>query len=198
MSLRSTIHAVAVLLIGMFLASPAGASFHEWRFSEIFSDASGQIQFIEFDGSVNNGEHFLTGHAISTDANNFTFMTDLPSALTAGKKFLVGTAAYAALPGAVAPDYIIPGNFFNPRNDNLNYAFVDFQTIDATFPTDGVTSLLGDGTTAANSPENFTGEVGSIDASGNGTPIPLPTGIWTFIVTVPVAYGAYVKAKGKR
>ena len=130
-----------LLLLLPLGAQPAVASFHLWKIDEIFSNASGTVQFIELhDDSA--GEELLAGHHLTTDAHDFMFPTNLPSDQTANHNFLLGTAAYAALAGAPAPDYIIPANFFAVGGDTLHYAGVDTVSFGAgVLPVDGLLSL---------------------------------------------------------
>jgi len=147
--------------------APAFASFHEWLPDEAFSNASGTIQFLEF-SDLFDGEQFLTLTSLHSNANTFLFSSDLPSSVTAGKHFLVGTAAFAALPGVPAPDYILPANFFSTTADSLflNGSFQSPLTFSAgSLPTDGIYSLSFDGnslSTSINSPTNFAGATTSI------------------------------------
>ncbi len=141
----------------------AQAAFHRWDFSEIFSNADGSVQFIEL-LSLFNGEHQLANHFLTSNDNSFKVLTNLPNNLTANKHFIFGTAAFATLPGAVTPDYIIPDNFFNPHGDTLDWAgFDDLIFTDGQLPLDGFHSLLANGTTADNTPTNFAGAIGQIN-----------------------------------
>ena len=122
------------------IASLARADFHDWRINEIFSDASGNVQFIEFSNVLENGEEFLSGHVLKSNGSSFTFRNDLPSDQTLNKFFLVATEEFAKLAGAPTPDYTIPANFLNRSGDTLNYTNVDSVTFPA-LPTDGKLSL---------------------------------------------------------
>jgi hypothetical protein len=99
-------------------------TFHLWKIDEVFSSADGKVQFIELHDPA-NGESHTGGKTISSNENTFTFPANLPTDSTANMHFLIGTQSYAALPGAVTPDYIIPDNFFKPSGDTFNYADVD-------------------------------------------------------------------------
>ncbi len=159
-------------------APPALAGSHLWRIHEVFSSADGSVQFIEMEECCGaNNEIVLGGKWIRSDAtgNQFTFPANLPcSDCTANQHLLLATAAFAALPGAPTPDYIIRENFFDFNADTLTYwlygaAAFPFGPDD--LPTDGTHSLVclagggGGCTTTAtevNSPANFAGETGSV------------------------------------
>jgi hypothetical protein len=124
-------------------------TFHLWKIDQVFSSADGKVQFIELHDPA-NGESHTAGHFISSNENTFTFPADLPTDSTAGKHFLIGTVDYAKQPGAVAPDYTVPDNFFNPSGDSFDYADVDSFSFSAgQVPTDGVNSLFRDVNTGA-------------------------------------------------
>jgi hypothetical protein len=160
---------VALALVGAFSLN-AQAAFHLWNFTEIFSNEDGSIQFIEM-RSPSNGEHRLAGHALKSGDSTFNVLTDLPNNQTANKFFIFGTAGFAALPGAVQPDYIIPDGFFDPHGDTLDWAnFDDLTFTDGQLPLDGRMSLLDTFATGVNTPTNFAGAVGEIDL----TPAPTP------------------------
>src|SRR5213083_1693960 len=91
---------LATALTCILAASIARADFHLWRINEVFSNASGSVQFIEFSNTQEDGEEFLSGHVLSTNGGSITFPSDLPSDQTLNKFFIVGTDAYASLPGA--------------------------------------------------------------------------------------------------
>lgn len=153
-------------------------TFHLWKIDQVFSSPDGKAQFIELSDPA-NGENHLAGHFISSNENKFTFPADLPSDATANHHFLIGTASYAALPGAVKPDYIIPDNFFNPQGDTFDYADVDgFSFTAGQEPTDGANSMFrevnsGTLTTGPNSETNLAGQTGSVTAS-TSTPAKQP------------------------
>src|SRR5262245_56815591 len=135
-------------LFGLILAavgSPAYAGSHMWRFAEIFSDASGEVQFIEmwcdpfFDAEI-----FMNGLHITTSKGTFTFPGNLFSH-TANKRLLLATARFATLPGAPTPDYILPDNFIPLNGGTIRYRpEANYDTWvygPGVIPTDGLHSL---------------------------------------------------------
>lgn len=152
----------------------AQASFHAWKFDEVFSNADGTVQFIEMlDGFT--GENLVGGKVLKSNANTLTLPAapggNLPSSDTAGHHMLFATAGFGALMGGVNFDYEIPAHFFNPAGDTLTWAGGFDVKVFSAVPTDGIHSLLiPANTSAVNSPTNFAMTAGSVDLS------PPPTG----------------------
>ena len=154
---------VRVMSMAFLLAgSNAQASFHLWQINEVYSNASGTIQFIEFTTTFGS-QQFLANHDVTSSngvtTKTYTFTTNLPGD-SANRKFLMATSGFAAL-GIVAPDYIIPDGFLFTSNLTLSLVFADTLS-NVTLPTDGVLSLNRNATTGTNSPTNFAGATGSI------------------------------------
>ena len=153
----------------------ASATYHTFRINELYSNPSGTVQFIEFKEVFGlGGQQFVTlAPDIKSTANDFIFPTNLPNGTTGNKSFILGTAGYAAIAGAPAPDYIIPANFFNPAGDTLQYGstgpdgIVDTTTF-GTVLSGSNQSLNRVGTfgntftAATNTPTNFAGATGSV------------------------------------
>jgi len=162
---------LAAALLGLAVLSPARASFHLWQIDEVYSDATGTVQFIELT-VTSDGENFLSGHTLTSAGHTFTFPSNLP-AKTANHHLLLATPGYIAQPGLPAPDYNLGvNNFFATGGDTLNYAGVNTLTFTAgQLPLDGTNSLnrafnpptATTFTVAPMSPTNF---------SNNGTPTP--------------------------
>ena len=69
---------IAAMALGFSLI--AGASFHLWKITEIYSNASGTVQFIELSTTA-GGQQFLATHSITAtgaNTNNFVFPSNLP------------------------------------------------------------------------------------------------------------------------
>jgi Domain of unknown function (DUF4214) len=156
---------------------PASAGFHLWNFNEVYTNADGTIQFIELTTGF-GFQQFVSLHTLTATSgvttHTYNVMTDLPSDST-NKRFLFGTAAFAAL-NVATPDFIIPNNFLFPGGGTLNWAGFDSWTY-GPLSTDGDTSLNRSGVTGPNSPTNFAGTTGHIqlldplgDADGDGIP----------------------------
>jgi hypothetical protein len=177
LTFRSLPRLVSLLLatIVASVAAPVQATFHEWRVTELYSNASGTVQFIEL-GLPSSGidnESFVGGHTITESAlsHSFTFSGNTVSVPTNGAHLLIATPGYAALSGVPTADYFLPSNnFFSTSGDTINYSsgisVVTFPQ--PNLPIDGTNSLNFDpfGSSspfiAVNSPTNLAGHTGSI------------------------------------
>ena len=160
---------LALCFAFIVLAQPAHAKSHLWKFDEVFSNADGTVQFIEmfvFD-PAGTAEIRLKNFPLQSTTQTFIFPNDLPNRNTFHTWILIATPAFATLPGAPVPDYVIPPHFFNPAGDELRYrTTLDILPLPAgALPLDGLRSYLRGGTTDVNSPTNFAGVEGSIDVS---------------------------------
>jgi len=166
--------AACTWLFAVLVPQPrAYATFHLWDINEVFSNADGSVQFIELITTFNN-QQFTTGRVINAidngvTINTFTFPGDTPSP-TANHHLLLATPGFAALPGAVTPDFILPAApFFNPASPatTIDFVFADLISFtNAQLPVDGVLSLNRSGinlVSAANSPTNYAGQTGSLN-----------------------------------
>jgi serralysin len=160
--------------LSLATASLAQAAFHLFQISEVYSNASGSVQFIEL-FTDQSSQEFVNFTSISSSTNTYNFPTQLP-ADSANHHFLIATPGYAALSGVPAPDYVLPtNNFFSTSADTISFngaTFPTFSFSSGQLPTDGVNALarayLGAFTTppapssAVNSPTNFAGQTGTV------------------------------------
>ncbi|UCC31420.1 MAG: dockerin type I repeat-containing protein, partial [Phycisphaerales bacterium] len=130
---------------------PAGTTpnsvrtFHTFDIEEVFSDHDGSVQFIELCETAGaDGHHHFAGNQLRSGTNLFTYPTDLPDAATAHRSVLIATAAFAALPGAVTPDYIIPERFFEVTGDTISIFEVQTNEMVDTFVFGGSCPCDGD------------------------------------------------------
>jgi len=156
--------AVRFMLVAAALlwAQSAGASFHLVSISEIYSDASGNVQYVVLQANA-GGQQFLAGHKITATqggtTNSFTFPANLPGD-TAGRKFLIATQGFANL-GLVTPDYVVPNGFLFLSNASVNYAGVSSVAY-GSLPTDGIHAMDALGNTVKTTPINFAGASAAI------------------------------------
>jgi hypothetical protein len=174
-TLERTLLCISVAIsLGIALGPAAAlAANHTWDVSEVFSNADGTIQFVELketnggnsEGGVGNGQ-------IMSNLKTFAGTNGVVAG-TANKFYLVATQAFADLPGAPVPDAIITSGllpfFFDPAGDSVDFRVYDTCTFGA-IPTDGIDSYncLG-ASTGPNTPTNFAGASGSVDASASIT-----------------------------
>jgi serralysin len=163
-SLTSVVVFLVLVIAG---ANRSLASFHLWKIDEVYSNASGTVQFIELlDGF--SGENFVQNQTLKSMGHAFTFPTNLVGN-TQNHHMLLATPGYFALSSVPAADFNLGVNsFFSTSGDTLNYASVDgFAFTDAQLPKDGRHSLVrptpgGSLGTDINSLTDFAGATGSI------------------------------------
>ena len=165
-----------VAIISFLLSSPALATFHFWQISEIYSNADGTVQYIELFTASNN-QQFTIGTTIrasqGASSNDFVFPSNT-SAPTGGHHLLLATADFASLPGSVTPDFTLADGFLFAPDGLVDYMGANRLPYDC-LPSDGISSIHCDANNgivctatsiAANTPTNYAGAVGSIDAGG--------------------------------
>src|ERR1700690_738746 len=114
---------VAAMLTFTSLPS-AQSAFHLWKIDEVYSNASGTVQFIELDASINGGQQFTANQTLESNGHTFSFgpTGNLPSDTT-NKKFILATPGYFALTGVPTADFNLGvNNFFSTTADTINYA----------------------------------------------------------------------------
>ena len=198
------------LVCGLYavVGTPLLAGAHTWDVNEVFVNGDGSVWFIELkEVGGGNGENSVGGHdVISLDTlQSFTICCNVVG--DTGLQFLLyGNQAFADLPGAPTPDEIINIDaFFDPTGDTIRYDPYDNLAFADGLPVDGINSFNEDTGVAVNSPTNFAGTTGSVDASGAGgsgdttltmnkTSPPFPTVVlnWTAsCAAADTAFGVY-------
>ena len=141
---------------------------HLWVVNEIFSTADGSVQFIElFECCGSQIETSMAGKNVFSNSHSFVFPVNL-TGNTANRHLLLGTAAFAALPGAPTPDFIIPANFFSTTSDTISWFIYPAATLvfgPGDLPTDGMNSLHRSGQSGINSPTNYAGLTGAVNVA---------------------------------
>lgn len=173
---KSALLALGVATI-VSATSPAGAAFHLWQVKEVYSNADGSVQYVELFTSF-EGQGFLSGHTIvatSSFTKTFTFPSGVGSTLN--KHLIIATPAFAAMPGAVTPDFTLPcGPFFDPAASQITIDFASADIITfagSSLPTNGSSSLSDTNLTGPpnlvagpSSPTNYAGQVGAMNLTG--------------------------------
>lgn len=173
---RSRIIAPLASAIVVATSAPALAGIHTWDVKEVFSNASGTIQFIEL---IDNGTAgFETGvgnGTLTSGTQSHSFGNGAVATPTNGRSYLIATPAFAALPGVPTPDEVLPTTdvpFFNPAGDTIAFAGVDSWTF-GPVPTNGTQSLERTGVvvnTITNTPKNYAGTQGSVNLNPAAVP----------------------------
>ncbi len=167
---RMSIAAAGLVAGALLLATPALAGIHTWDVKEVFSNANGNIQFIELLDAGATGTEINVGNGTLTSTLHpagFAFGQGQVAPPTNGRRYLIATAAFAALAGAPTPDVIIPAGltpFFDTSGDTVTFSSGDSLTFGAV-PTNGIDSFDEDAGVAVNSPENYAGVSGSVNAA---------------------------------
>ena len=165
-----------LLFTALASAAPARAALHTFVVAEVFSSVDGKVQFVELreafgapSQNVFSLEALVARSADGSESRTFNFQVNLPSTNTANTRVLIATAAFAALPGAPAPDYIMPDGFLFLGSGSVEFTGNFNGDVAYTgLAIDGVTSrVLPADTPAVNSPRNFnmggaTGQSGSV------------------------------------
>jgi hypothetical protein len=170
--------AVAAAVAFATLMSPtrAHAAFHLWAITEVYSNQSGSLQFIEMvDNSASGFNNFTANQQINVfnSDNSLHNMYTVPSNIadnplvnSLGHMLLFGTAGIQTHGGPV-PDFIIPDGFLFTGGGTLNFFGLNGGTYPA-MPTDGLTALTWPSGTMPNLATNFNGNSGQV----NGVPEP--------------------------
>src|SRR5262245_12357827 len=146
------------LLATLALALPAFAPpavAQSFQITEIYSNASGTVQYIEL-RALAGGQQAVQGRSITsndgTNANVFVLPGNLPGD-TSGRRMLLGTAG---VKGAfnVTPDFQIPDAFVHVAAGTIQWADGIDTWARPVMPTDGQ-ALFRNGSTGTPSPQNF-------------------------------------------
>jgi hypothetical protein len=163
--LQQKLSAALLVVAGMLASAPAAASFHLWFMNQVYSNASGSVQFLELTALAPE-QQFTSFHSLKAEGggvtHTYSLTTNLPGD-TSQRKFLFGTQSFAAL-GIVQPDYVVPDNFFPIGGGTITWAEgADVWTYQPV-PTDGTLALNRDNSTTTNAPVNFAGQSGTVTA----------------------------------
>jgi len=172
---------------GLTIAAGANAQQLSWQLDELFSNQTGDIEFIvvhEYQGK--NGQQGLSGSTFASlcgaaahghgagEVTQYNVPTDLPSDQTAGRRFLIASQGFADM-GIITPDYVFPNRFLASNAGTLSLYRTTAQPYDLIqypgLPQDGLNAIYRDGTTRANQAVNFAGQTATLPATPAGSPI---------------------------
>lgn len=157
-----------VALVVLAAATPARAISPLMRIEQIYSNASGTVQFIEVidfgSNDCDSGEQRWRGQRLVSSGPGpqriHVFPNDLPTCQTSGRSILIATEGFAAL-GIVTPDFLIPDDFVQRPAGTLALPNGSGQSY-TNLPTDGVLSLNSVGGTMQNRATNLAGASASV------------------------------------
>lgn len=157
-----------VALVIMAAATPARAISPLMRIAQIYSNASGTVQFIQVEdfgeNDCDSNEQVWRGLSLVSSGagpqRTYVFPDDLPTCRTSGKGILIATEGFAAL-GIVTPDFVIPNDFVQRPAGTIALASVSRQSY-TDLPTDGVLALDPTGRTIQNRATNLAGASASV------------------------------------
>ena len=163
---------MVISVAAMLCPIAATAGIHTWDVREVFSNADGTVQFVElWEAAGTPGETGVGNGTVSSSTKSHPIANGAVAPPTTNKSYLLGTAAFASLPGAPVPDEIIPAGFvpffFNTAGDTVSFVGFYSWTFGAV-PTNGTDSLDRITGIGGNTPKNYAGIEGSVDASGGG------------------------------
>jgi len=171
-SMKMKLIAVPVLVLVLSLAGRAQAAFHLWNITQVYSNSSGTLQFIEMFDSAGfqqfvNGQSITVSNSDNSLQHTFTvpITPDYSATNSLNHALLFGTAGLQAAGGPM-PDFIIPNGFLFTGGGSIDFFGFSGSTNDLTYPalpTDGIHALTyNNGPVVINSPQNFTGQTGQV------------------------------------
>src|SRR5262249_31160664 len=112
------------LCCASLVATPAQAAFHLWQIREIYSNASGSLQFVEM-FCPSSGQTLVNGQQINVTSGGTTHTFTLNSGLPGGgdslNHALLFATSGAQAAGAPAPNYIIQDGFLFTGGGSISF-----------------------------------------------------------------------------
>jgi hypothetical protein len=168
---------VALGVFGTTTNAVAGS--HLWESWAVYSNADGTIQFVEIKETHGDSfENGLGGHTMISHPSGVSKGMHNVTGDTAFTYYLLGTAAYAALPGAPPLDEVLPNNFIAATDTSMEYSFTNTASWTlGQLPTNGVNMLtktapLSSLVSQSNFATNFAGVTGCVDPTGTAVSLP--------------------------
>ena len=154
--------AAAVLVVAAVTMSQALADFDQWQFSEVFSNAVGDVQYIVLESAASNQGDLSSLTLVASDAsgqqqNSLLFSANLTGE-TLGSKLLIATQSFVQTTGLSA-DFEINDGFLFTEGGSLDFANgTSFLSYGASqLAKNGVQSMSGSLDPQLPSPTNFAG-----------------------------------------
>ena len=92
----------------------AHAAFHLFQIGEVYSNASGSVQFVEL-FTDQSGQQQLNLTNFKSNSHTFTFPAPLSSTATNNKHFILATPGYRRFPAFLPPTIPFPRTTFSVR-----------------------------------------------------------------------------------
>jgi hypothetical protein len=165
--------AMVTIVSAAWIGSPAEAGAHTWDVNEAFQTADGRIWFVELREANGTPNEIGVGNKIVRSlAGQFTIASNVVSP-TSNRMLLFGNRAYrelAAAQGGTSPDQVVNGvSFLTLTGDTLIYNPAAVPAYDTwntgPIPSDGLLSRNRIGGDLPNTPTNYNGFVGAVDAA---------------------------------
>ena len=194
---RGMIAATVASLSWMATATQAQAAFHLWQINEIFSNASGTVQFIElFD--ANSGENFVGTSFVNSNSRVRISRRSAHTNQFSRQNISAGDTRLCRLAWRSHARLHHPAELLFGLQDTITFTgsgdSVTFTG--AQLPKNGVLSLNANLTTSTNSPKNFHNEQGSVAVPEPSTFVLVGLAGSLFLVR-PMRQHAYVLQHGE-
>ena len=187
MNNESQVRLLFITLVTFLLpGSNAFAGIHTWDVVEVFSNSDGTIQYIELLDRGTGGTELNVGNgSFTSGSTSYSWNNGVVAAPTNGRRYLIATPAFAALPGAPTPDVIVPPAnvpMFDSAGDTVSFAGVDSFVFGA-IPTNGTDAFDDTVGIIVNSPTNYAGVTGSVVIGGTPS-VPFGSGPMAFMLMI--------------
>lgn len=186
---RNSVSAGLALLLAVLWSGTATGGVHTWDVVEVFSNADATIQYVELmetgGGATETGVGNLT---ITSNTQSHAIANGAVAGPTSFKSYLIATPAFAALSGAPVPDEVLPASavpFFAAAGDSIGITVDTWAFTGA--PTNGTDALNRTGGTVTNSPTNYAGVTGTVNAA---PPPSVPLSSWPAVALLLAAVAA--------
>lgn len=165
--------AAVIVVVAAFTMSQALADFDQWQFSEVFSNAEGDVQYIVLESAVSNqgdlsGLTLVASDASGQQQNNLLFSANLTGE-TQGSKLLIATQSFVQTTGLSA-DFEITDGFLFTEGGSLDFANgTSVLSYGASqLAKNGVQSMSGSLDPQLPNPTNFTGLSAALSLPASG------------------------------
>ena len=153
--MKGLIQTVLILLV---VVDVSARGLQGWQVGEVFSDSTGEVQYIEFFSVDGNGNNLVGNNLTVLDSETRRFR--FPNNVTNQTQFLIATNNFALTPGSVPPDFIFPAPLFDINAPTVNITLnqtIFYEFDNGELPLDGFLALDAANLTQINNPTNNAG-----------------------------------------